>query len=166
MATENSKTKLSGNVLQMKFMKRSALRIEREKSEEERKQVIDDEHWVLDLPVVEMKESNFIIEPSYVACENLVYGRMSFKGFNPEVEKLMKLHSDQSKLEEAERKEKEISVNDVEMAERYSTLVGTVGKKFSKKRQRNQDKLPMDSPDIQPRTHKTTKKQFMKPEDN
>lgn len=38
------------------FMKRSALRIEKEKSEEERKYDIDDEHWVLDLPPIEQKE--------------------------------------------------------------------------------------------------------------
>lgn len=37
-------------------MKRSALRIEKEKSEEERQQIIDDEHWVLDLPQTKQKE--------------------------------------------------------------------------------------------------------------
>lgn len=38
------------------FMQRSALQIEKEKSEEEKQKVIDDEHWVLDLPETEHKE--------------------------------------------------------------------------------------------------------------
>lgn len=34
---------------------------------------------------------SFIIEErSFMPCENLLYGRMSFKGFNPEVEVLFK----------------------------------------------------------------------------
>ena len=37
-------------------MQRSALQIEKEKSEEEKQKVIDDEHWVLDLPETEQKE--------------------------------------------------------------------------------------------------------------
>ncbi|WAR11687.1 MPH6-like protein [Mya arenaria] len=131
MARDESKTSLSGN-----FMKRSALRIEKEKSEEERKLIIDDEHWVLDLPKIEGKESKYVIESSIARCENLLFGRMSFQGCNPEVEKLMKLHNNQLALDEAERKENENSVNDQEMAERYSTLVGTMAKKFSKKRDR------------------------------
>lgn len=41
-------------------MQRSALRIEKEKSEEEQKRVIDDEHWVLDLPETKQKEYVFL----------------------------------------------------------------------------------------------------------
>ena len=37
-------------------MQRSALRIEKEKHEEEQQRVIDDEHWVLDLPPTKQKE--------------------------------------------------------------------------------------------------------------
>lgn len=37
-------------------MQRSAQQIEKEKSEEEKQKVIDDEHWVLDLPETEQKE--------------------------------------------------------------------------------------------------------------
>lgn len=47
-------------------MQRSALRIEKEKSEEEQKRVIDDEHWVLDLPETKQKEYVFkSITPVY-----------------------------------------------------------------------------------------------------
>lgn len=41
-------------------MQRSALRIEKEKSEDEQKRVIDDEHWVLDLPETKQKEYVFL----------------------------------------------------------------------------------------------------------
>ncbi|KAI8791138.1 M-phase phosphoprotein 6, partial [Biomphalaria glabrata] len=50
MATKRSSAQLSKNVLQMKFMQRSALRIEQEQNEENLQKIIDDEHWALDLP--------------------------------------------------------------------------------------------------------------------
>lgn len=37
-------------------MQRSALQIVKEKCEEEKQRVIDDEHWVLDLPETKQKE--------------------------------------------------------------------------------------------------------------
>ena len=40
----------------LQFMQRSALRIEKEKHVEEQQRVIDDEHWVLDLPQTKQKE--------------------------------------------------------------------------------------------------------------
>lgn len=161
MAGGEAKSSLSNNVLQMKFMKRSALRIEKEKSEEERKHEIDDEHWVLDLPPIEKKESKYTQEPSYQMCESLVYGRMSFKGFNSEVEKLMAQNNQRLQLEDAERREKETSVNDEEMAERFKNLSETISKKFLTKRQRQSE------PEGKPHSsNKKLKKQFLKPADD
>jgi hypothetical protein len=37
-------------------MQRSALQIVKDSSEEEKQKVIDDEHWVLDLPETKQKE--------------------------------------------------------------------------------------------------------------
>lgn len=78
--------------------------------EEDQRRIISDEHWYLDLPELKAKEwvkprnrprpadrltdsaflpslRNLIIEErSYVPFEDLIYGRMSFQGFNPEVE--------------------------------------------------------------------------------
>lgn len=159
MAGGEAKSSLSSNVLQMKFMKRSALRIEKEKSEEERQQDIDDEHWVLDLPPIDKPEGKYITEPSYERCENLMYGRMSFKGFNPEVEKLMTQNNDRLRLEESARKESETSVGDEEMAQRYKALSNTIANKFATKRERQSNNSCNSS-------NKKTKQQFIKPEDD
>lgn len=62
---------------------------------------------------------------------------MSFRGFNPEVEKLMLQMNSKNRAEAAEEDEMvEVNVSDEEMARRYETLVGTIGKKFVKKRGR------------------------------
>ncbi|XP_060582511.1 M-phase phosphoprotein 6-like [Ruditapes philippinarum] len=161
MAGDESKSSLSSNVLQMKFMKRSALRIEKEKSEEERKHEIDDEHWVLDLPPIEQRESKYVLEPSYERCENLMYGRMSFKGFNTEVEKLMVQNNARLQLEDAERRENETSVNDEEMAQRFQSLSDTINKRFLTKRQRQTE--PEENSKS---SRKKVKKQFIKPADD
>ena len=75
------------------------------------------------------------MEPSYVPCENLIVGRLSFKGMNPEIERILELE------EEAERAANrpvvnEADVSDIEMANRYNSLVGTISKKFSTKVER------------------------------
>ncbi|XP_046549435.1 M-phase phosphoprotein 6-like [Haliotis rubra] len=154
-------TKLSKNVLQMKFMQRSVLRIEKEQNEEENNRAIDDEHWVMDVPPLPKKQSRYDIQPSYVVCENLCYGRMSFKGFNPDVEKLMAIHNTQMELDAAEEREKETHVSEDEMAERYKSLVGIIAKKFKKKRKQKEavDEEAGPSPEKKGR-------QFQKPSDD
>lgn len=64
-------------------------------------------------------------------CENLIVGRLSFLGMNPEIERI--LESEQ-KANDVKKKENEKDVSDLEMADRYNTLVGTVSRKFSTKR--------------------------------
>lgn len=139
-------------------MQRSVLRLEKEKTAEEQQHIIDDEHWVIDLPETQHKESKYITEPSYSRCENLIFGRLSFKGFNPEVEKLMKSQNQSLELEEAERRENEINVGDQEMTQRYESLIGTISKKFATKRQRQTEQGEQN-------TSKSAKKskKFMKP---
>ena len=51
-------------------------------------------------------------------CEDLLYGRMSFRGFNPEVEKLMLQMNTKNKAEEVEEQTVELDVSDEEMARR------------------------------------------------
>lgn len=131
------KSNLSKNVLQMKFMQRSALRIEKEKHVEEQQRVIDDEHWVLDLPQTKQKESKYINEPSIMRIENLQFGRFSYGGCNPEIEKMMKAAESEKEMARSEAVEKELRVDDEEMAGRYQTLFGTIAKKYTKKRQRS-----------------------------
>ena len=48
----------------------------------------------MDLPELKEKESFIIEEQSFLLCEDLLYGRMSFRGFNPEVEVLNIIASD------------------------------------------------------------------------
>uniref|UniRef100_H9GHL9 M-phase phosphoprotein 6 n=1 Tax=Anolis carolinensis TaxID=28377 RepID=H9GHL9_ANOCA len=118
---------------------------------------------------------SFIIEErSFTPCEDLLFGRMSFKGFNPEVEKLMIQMN--SRFQEAEGTGEgdaamEADVSDEEMARRYETLVGTIGKKFLKKRDRRAMQEPPgdeeggsgdDNDDERP---SQAKKAFLKPRD-
>ena len=88
----------------------------------------------MDFSELKEKESFIIEEQSFLLCEDLLYGRMSFRGFNPEVEKLMLQMNTKNKAEEVEEQTVELDVSDEEMARRYETLVGTIGKKFAKKR--------------------------------
>ncbi|KAM4833364.1 M-phase phosphoprotein 6 isoform 2-T2 [Thomomys bottae] len=130
--------------------------------EEEEKKIISEEHWYLDLPELKEKESFIIEEQSFLSCEDLLYGRMSFRGFNPEVEKLMLQMNAKNKAEEEEEDETvELDVSDEEMARRYETLVGTIGKKFAKKRDRANFEED-ENGNIKPRK---AKKMFLKPQD-
>ncbi|XP_049642245.1 M-phase phosphoprotein 6 [Suncus etruscus] len=159
MAAER-KTKLSKNLLRMKFMQRGLDLETKKQLEEEEKKIISEEHWYLDLPELKEKESCIIEEQSFLFCEDLLYGRMSFRGFNPEVEKLMRQMNSKNK-EEVEEETIELDVSDEEMARRYETLVGTIGKKFAKKRDRANYEED-ENGDIKP---VKTKKMFLKPQD-
>ncbi|KAM8799331.1 M-phase phosphoprotein 6 [Eudromia elegans] len=159
------KAKLSKNLLRMKFMQRSLDSQTKKQLEEEEKKIISEEHWYLDLPDLKEKESFIIEERSFMPCEDLLYGRMSFKGFNPEIEKLMVQMNSKSKKEEIEVDDKmEADVSDEEMARRYETLVGTIGKKFLKKRDQRvlQDEDEDENSNTRP---SKAKKMFLKPQD-
>ncbi|XP_039359934.1 M-phase phosphoprotein 6 isoform X2 [Mauremys reevesii] len=131
--------------------------------EEEEKKIISEEHWYLDLPELKEKESFIIEERSFMPCEDLLYGRMSFKGFNPEIEKLMIQMNSRYKKEEIEADDTaEADVSDEEMARRYETLVGTIGKKFLKKRDQRVLQDEDENSNMRP---SKAKKMFLKPQD-
>ncbi|XP_068595735.1 M-phase phosphoprotein 6 [Brachionichthys hirsutus] len=135
----NDSMKLSKNLLRMKFMQRGLNEETKKQLEEDEKRIISDEHWYLDLPELKAKESLIVEEKSFVPCEDLKYGRISFKGFNPEVEKLMVLMNpkdEEEKEEEEDISQMQTDIPDEEMARRYESLVGSMKKKFVKKRQR------------------------------
>ncbi|XP_006876186.1 PREDICTED: M-phase phosphoprotein 6-like [Chrysochloris asiatica] len=129
--------------------------------EEEEKKIISEEHWYLDLPELKEKESVIIEEQRFSLCEDLLYGRMSFRGFNPEVEKLMLQMNSKSKTEEVKDEAVEIDVSDAEMARKYESLVGTIGKKFAKKR----DRANFEEDENGNMKKTKTKKVFLKPQD-
>ncbi|NXJ74384.1 MPH6 phase, partial [Trogon melanurus] len=149
------------------FMQRGLDSQTKKQLEEEEKKIISEEHWYLDLPDLKEKESFIIEERSFMQCEDLLYGRMSFKGFNPEVEKLMIQMNSKGKEKEIEVDDKmEADVSDEEMA-RYETLVGTIGKKFLRKRDQCvlQDEDEDEDGNSNMRPSKKAKKKFLKPQD-
>ncbi|XP_056308346.1 M-phase phosphoprotein 6 [Danio aesculapii] len=162
--------KLSKNLLRMKFMQRGLDAEVKKQLDEEEKRIISDEHWFLDLPELKAKENHIIEERSFVPCEDLVYGRMSFKGFNPDIEKLMLLMNAPREEEDEEEEDEsmnkmETDITDEEMAIRYQSLVESMRKKFAKKRDRSavsnkeEDVNSNVTDDIRP------KRAFMKPQD-
>jgi M-phase phosphoprotein 6 len=81
-----------------------------------------------------------IEEPSLVPLLELLEGRFSYCGLNPEIEKLME-SEEAAKLEAQERVKQEKSekcVLDEDMAERLGRLSKAVGLKFMSKRQRSE----------------------------
>ncbi|XP_023252777.1 M-phase phosphoprotein 6 [Seriola lalandi dorsalis] len=160
----NDSVKLSKNLLRMKFMQRGLDAETKKQLEEDEKRIISDEHWYLDLPELKTKENLIIEERSFVPCEDLNYGRMSFKGFNPEVEKLMALlnpKEEEENEEEEEMSRMQTDITDEEMALRYESLVGSMKKKFVKKR----DRAALEE-DLNQNVEETnTKRVFLKPQD-
>ncbi|XP_049852694.1 M-phase phosphoprotein 6 [Schistocerca gregaria] len=126
----DSKYRLSKAVLEMKFMKKSKERFEREKEVEDSRALFSD------VITEDMKhgKSKYIIESSYVPCEDLIVGRLSFHGMNPEIEEIMK------EEETAAQKEidvkNEVDVSDLEMAQHFGTVVQSIHKKFMTKREK------------------------------
>merc|ERR1719469_1010387 len=78
------------------------------------------------------KGDRFVSEPSFVPVENLMFGRLAFKGMNTEIESMM-ADRDQ-KFADIESRKQEKDVTDEDMANRYSGLVATMGNKFATKR--------------------------------
>ncbi|XP_058501304.1 M-phase phosphoprotein 6 isoform X1 [Solea solea] len=136
---DRDSVKLSKNLLRMKFMQRGLDEETKKQLEEEEKRIISDEHWYLDVPELKSTESQIIEVDSFVPCEDLIYGRMSFRGFSPDVEKLMKLNGKGEEEEEKEEDESRMKtdVTDEEMALRYESLVESMKKKFVRKRERS-----------------------------
>ena len=77
-------------VFQKKFMKRTVIEEQEEIALEEQKKQIDDEHWYLSIEESKMSESsnvrNVLVEASYSIFDEIGFGRMSFNGFNPQIE--------------------------------------------------------------------------------
>ncbi|KAL0968601.1 hypothetical protein UPYG_G00269050 [Umbra pygmaea] len=168
MAIDNAK--LSKNLLRMKFMQRGLDADTKKQLEEGEKRIISDEHWYLDLPELKAKENFITEEMSFGPFEDLKYGRMSFKGFNPEVEKLMILMNapNEEEEEEEEISRMETDITDEDMARRYESLVGTMKKRFAKKRQRMAEVTKDDvaaAADDDDAIEKKTKRAFLKPKD-
>eukprot|EP00794_Sanderia_malayensis_P019071 gene19071-20986_t len=135
LSSRQPKQNLSKNLLQMKFMQRKREEILKEEEDKQYRDKLNKEHWYLDDINEEDLKDAAEMEPSFVICEDLLpMGRMSFKNFNPNVEKTYHelLRKRDTKIRGL--KEDEESISDEEMAQRYESLVNTVSKKFNRKR--------------------------------
>lgn len=110
------KVSLSKSILQMKFMKRTKDKVEKEHFQEE-----GEEYFGSEL-TSRMKEASgkFLIEPSYVFCEGLADGRLSFQGMNPTVEKLMEAKENAKRAKIEVKQEADIS--DEQMAVQWKKM--------------------------------------------
>ncbi|XP_076662859.1 M-phase phosphoprotein 6-like isoform X3 [Andrena cerasifolii] len=112
----SNKAKLSKSILDMKFMKRTKEKVEKQLFQEE-----GEEYFGNELTKRMKQESErFIIQPSYVFCEKLIDGRVSYKGMNPEIEKLMETERDNERaLLEAKT---ETDVSNEQMVQHFKGL--------------------------------------------
>ncbi|KAG7311554.1 hypothetical protein JYU34_002601 [Plutella xylostella] len=105
MSTHNKhKPKLPKSVLDMKFMKKTKDRIEKEIANT---QGHDDLYSNIITDEMRHATGNFISESSFIFCDDLMEGRLSFKGMNPEIERIMVLEAVQA--EPAQAMEKDVS---------------------------------------------------------
>ncbi|ALC39428.1 Mpp6 [Drosophila busckii] len=123
----------------MKFMQRTKAKVAKEADDEQSRALYSNELSGMVLN----GNSNYIIEPSYSICEGLIEGRLSFRGMNPELERLLEL--EQAEKAGNARPEQPKEVTDKEMAESYyannaPTVSRTMSKKFSTKNEFNKRK--------------------------
>lgn len=77
-----SKPRLSRGVLDMKFMQRTKVKVEKEADDEQSRALYSNE---INQKMLN-STSNFVVESSYSICAGLIDGRLSFRGMNPELE--------------------------------------------------------------------------------
>lgn len=136
MASERNKIKLSKSILEMKFMKRTKEKVLKEEDDAQSRAMYSNEIT----EKMKKNESRFIIESSYMICEDLNEGRFSFLGMNPEIERLMEVE-EQAKLAKIDQNVKK-DVTDEDMTAYYGNVKRTIEKKFQSKTQRRKMTLP------------------------
>ncbi|XP_075153013.1 M-phase phosphoprotein 6 [Haematobia irritans] len=168
-----NKPRLSKGILEMKFMQRTKEKVNKEIEAAEGQKMYSSEITERMLN----SKSNFIIEPSFVHCENLIEGRLSFRGMNPEIERLLELEREEKAA--SERKDQTAEVSTEDMAKFYhlnktSESAGagrTMENKFNKYKKVNGQKRHMNDDDSSRNNsnHGSAKKKkgkFMKPKDD
>ncbi|XP_053678164.1 M-phase phosphoprotein 6 [Anopheles nili] len=145
MSIKMNKVQLSKGILQMKFMSRTKEKLEKEADNERGRALYASE--ITDKMLNETIK--YVIEPSYVPCEDLIEGRVSYGGINPEIERIIEIESGENSLkreqEEAAKQAKmQTDVPDADMARFYSSVVHTINKKYDNHRKRLQHPLPLN----------------------
>lgn len=85
--------------------------------------------------------NNYVLDSSFVNCADLIVGRFSCGGMNPELERILEKEDQEEILAKAESnrlKKAEMikDVSDESMVRHYNSLVKTLGKKFDKFKKR------------------------------
>uniref|UniRef100_A0A8D8NIM3 M-phase phosphoprotein 6 n=1 Tax=Culex pipiens TaxID=7175 RepID=A0A8D8NIM3_CULPI len=148
MSNKMNKMKLSKGILEMKFMSRTREKIEKENDDAEGRALYSNE--ITDKMLHE--SSKYVIETSYVPCEDLIEGRVSYGGMNPEIERIIELEKnkdlaalvEREKAAAAEKQKLRMDVPDEEMARFYTSVVKTMHKKYDRKDKRVQSILPLN----------------------
>lgn len=109
--SSKAKPRLSKGILEMKFMMKSKVKVDKEAEDNEGKSMYHNE-------ITEKMgaNSNFIVEPSFVNIEELSICRYSCRGMNPEIEKLLQ----NEKMLKENPPKMETEVSDKEMVHFYS----------------------------------------------
>lgn len=128
--------KLSKTILEMKFMKRTKEKVNKEEEDRESRTMYAKE--ITDRML--NYENNYVFEPSYMVCEDLNDGRFSFRGMNPEIELI--LESEKQAKETAIDQNVSKEVNDEEMTAYYGNVMKSMKRKFESKKQRRKMTLP------------------------
>uniref|UniRef100_A0A182Q8X7 M-phase phosphoprotein 6 n=1 Tax=Anopheles farauti TaxID=69004 RepID=A0A182Q8X7_9DIPT len=144
MSVKMNKVQLSKGILQMKFMSRTKEKLDKEADNEKGRALYASE--ITDKMLNETVK--YVIETSYVPCENLIEGRVSYGGMNPEIERILEIESGvdvekRERMEAAKQAKMEKDVPDGEMAKFYSSVVHTINKKYDNHKKRLQHKSLM-----------------------
>lgn len=128
--------RLSKSILEMKFMKRTKEKVLREEEDAKGREMYSNEitQKMLD------NDCPYIIETSYVPCEDLNDGRFSFRGMNPEIERLLQM--EQTAKDAMVEKNVVKDVSDADMGAYYGNVMKTIEKKYQSKNQRRKMTLP------------------------
>ncbi|XP_031630463.1 M-phase phosphoprotein 6 [Contarinia nasturtii] len=137
MASERNKVKLSKSILDMKFMKRTKEKVLKEEDDAQSRAMYSNE--ITDK--MRKSESYFVIEPSYVPCENLNDGRFSFRGMNPEIERILELEQNAKQAAMDQNVKKDVTDDDMQSAY-YGNVKKTIERKFQSKTHRRKISLP------------------------
>lgn len=121
--------KLSKNLLKMKFMKKA--KEQSEKDEGNESNLFGQNYGYL------TKQQRYLFEPSYAFFENSRFGRISYKGMNIEIERIMNETNTKLPVNNKVAKEEmdDVEITDQEMANRY-IMNRKAGKQTSNKRKR------------------------------
>ncbi|XP_072743762.1 M-phase phosphoprotein 6 [Anoplolepis gracilipes] len=113
---DSKRLALSKSILDMKFMKRTKDKVEKQQFQEE------GEEYFGSILTSRMKETSgkFFIESSYVFCEGLIDGRLSFQGMNPMIEKLMEAKENEKRAQT--KTKEEVDMSDEQMAVQWQKM--------------------------------------------